>query len=338
MKTKQSPKLLENYSREDLGLYMLLAAFTNGHKISSSSLSKKDIDELNEKAKKYFSEKKYQESFELFKSICIHDNLDQRGWKGMGMCCQLVGKFKEAISFYECASRIDSTDPVPLYGICNCYLGLKQYLEAIETAKVVIELCKKSPKFEHARLGEGVEYLIESIDVVRKTIPFTVLRYPKKLEQPKIHLKNPLTIEEFWNEEKREGLKEYESFKKSIDTQKTSFYPIRKINSKKIEELYSLGHMYYERGNFREAMKVFVIMSRYSHLDQRSWMSLAATLEQAGIYEKAISAYHAIAHLDPKDPQPYFYISFCYQLLSNKTEAEKFAEKAFQRMNTGIKV
>ena len=171
--------------------------------IHSSNLSKKDIDELNEKAKKHFSEKKYQESFELFKTICIHDYLDQGGWKGMGMCCQLVGKFKEAISFYECSSRIDPTDPVPLYGICNCYLGLKQCLEAIETAKVVIELCKKSPKFEHARLGEGVEHLIESINVVRKTIPFTVLRYPKKLEQPKTHLKNPLAIEEFWKEEKR---------------------------------------------------------------------------------------------------------------------------------------
>jgi len=61
-------------------------------------------------------------------------------------------------------------------------------------------------------------------------------------------------------------------------------------------------------------------------------------LEQAGIYGKSILAYYEVAYLDAKRPQPYFYISFCYQLLSNKTEAEKFVEKAFQKMNTGIRI
>lgn len=101
-----------------------------------------------------------------------------------------VGKIKEAISFYECSSQVDPNNPIPVYGICNCYLGLKQYLEAIEAAKVVMELCKKSQKIEYARLGEEAEHLIECIHVVRKTIPFAVLRYPKKLEQPKTKLKN----------------------------------------------------------------------------------------------------------------------------------------------------
>ena len=80
-----------------------------------------------------------------------------------------VGKFKEAISFYECSSQVDPNNPIPVYGICNCYLGLKQYLEAIEAAKVVMELCKKSQKIEHARLGEEAEHLIECIHVVRTT-------------------------------------------------------------------------------------------------------------------------------------------------------------------------
>lgn len=71
MKTNPSSKLFEEYSHEDMSLYMLLAAFSNGHKISSSNLSKKEIDELNEKAKKYFFGKKYTESFELYNKTNI---------------------------------------------------------------------------------------------------------------------------------------------------------------------------------------------------------------------------------------------------------------------------
>jgi len=46
---------------------MLLAAFTNDHKISFSNLTKKYIDELNEKAKKHFSEKNTKSLFSFSK-------------------------------------------------------------------------------------------------------------------------------------------------------------------------------------------------------------------------------------------------------------------------------
>ena len=119
---------------------------------------------------------------------------------------------------------------------------------------------------------------------------------------------------------------------------KTSFYSIRKIKAQKTEDLYSLGYMYYERGNFKEAIIFFVIISRYCQLEKRSWMGLAATFEQARIYEKSISSYREVVLLNPKNSQTYFYISLCYQLLGNKTEAEKFSEKAFQKISTGIKI
>ena len=105
--TSKKPSCLENYSSEDLDIYMLLAAFQSGQKIPEPNFSEGESDEFHSKAQKYFFGKRYKEAFELFKKICTHNQLDPRGWLGMGMCCQRVGKFKEAISFYECASRVE---------------------------------------------------------------------------------------------------------------------------------------------------------------------------------------------------------------------------------------
>lgn len=336
--TSKKPSCLEDYSSEDLEIYMLLAAFQSGQKILEPNFSEGESDEFHSKAQKYFFGKRYKEAFELFKKISIHNQLDPRGWLGMGMCCQRVGKFKEAISFYECASRVDQNDPVSIWGICNCYLGIKQYLEAIEAANLVVELSKRSSKLEYARLGEQAEHLIECISITRSAASLNFLNQPKDLEQPKNKLKNPLAVEKFWKKEKTEGAQEELSFRQTADTQKKSFYIRRGIIPKKIEELYSLAYDYYVKGIYKEAMSLFVLMSLYDHLDKRAWIGLAATLEQRVMYKKAILAYRAVAHLDSTNPQPYFNISFCYQFLSEKAESIKASEKAFQLMKTKLEM
>jgi hypothetical protein len=65
---------------------------------------------------------------------------------------------------------------------------------------------------------------------------------------------------------------------------------------------------------------------------------LAATLEKSGMHKKAILCYHALIRLCPKSPQPYFYISFCHQFLSEKAESIKASEKAFQLMKTKVEL
>ncbi len=89
-----------------------------------------------------------------------------------------------------------------------------------------------------------------------------------------------------------------------------------------LESAYSFAYQHYTTKNYKEAKKIFKLLTLYDHFDSRFSMGLAGCYQGLGEYEKAIDLYQAAAIAEGlADPTPLYYASLCYINLGKVEEA-----------------
>ncbi|MCP5470318.1 MAG: SycD/LcrH family type III secretion system chaperone [Chlamydiales bacterium] len=96
------------------------------------------------------------------------------------------------------------------------------------------------------------------------------------------------------------------------------------MNEEFLEEMYSLAHAHYERGNYTESIALFQFLAGVSPGTHKYMMGLAANYHQIGQYEDAINGFHVALNSNPEDPVPIFYIGDCLMKLGMEGEAASF--------------
>ena len=98
------------------------------------------------------------------------------------------------------------------------------------------------------------------------------------------------------------------------------------MSEDQIEALYSVAYNLYNAGKLEDALKIFVSLCMFSHLDMRFWRGLGATAQALKNYEYALQAYAYAAVLDPADPRAIYHTMECQLALKNYPQALAAAE------------
>lgn len=98
------------------------------------------------------------------------------------------------------------------------------------------------------------------------------------------------------------------------------------LNETFLEEMYSLAHAHYERGNYKESISLFQFLTGVSPNTYKYVLGLAANYHQIGQYEDAIEGFHLALTLDPSNPTPTFYIADSFLRLGKEKEAMELFE------------
>lgn len=99
------------------------------------------------------------------------------------------------------------------------------------------------------------------------------------------------------------------------------FRDLRGLKKEHVEAMYSMGHSFYEAGNYSEAEPVFRVLCFFDHLDKKYWLAFGATLQMGNKHSQAIAAYSYAVLLDIHDPRAPFHAAECHMSLGNKTAA-----------------
>lgn len=88
-----------------------------------------------------------------------------------------------------------------------------------------------------------------------------------------------------------------------------------------LEEMYSLAHAHYERGNYKESLSLFQFLGGCAPKTYKYMLGLAATLHQMGNYQEALNGFTVALQLDESNPLPIYYIADCFSRLGKEKEA-----------------
>lgn len=93
-----------------------------------------------------------------------------------------------------------------------------------------------------------------------------------------------------------------------------------------LEEMYSLAHAHYERGNFRESISLFHFLAGCAPTNYKFVLGLAANLHQLGEYQNALGAFQLSLELNGDNLMPVYYIGDCLVRLGREEEAIPYYE------------
>jgi|GEM_PF-2283725 len=93
-----------------------------------------------------------------------------------------------------------------------------------------------------------------------------------------------------------------------------------------LEEMYSLAHAHYQRGNYKESISLFHFLAGCAPNNYKFMLGLAATLHQMGEYAEAIQGFRVVLELNEANPSPLYYIADCLVRLGDEEKAIPFYE------------
>lgn len=108
--------------------------------------------------------------------------------------------------------------------------------------------------------------------------------------------------------------------------------PLATLSKDEAEALYTLGHNYYQQGNYQEAVTLFEWLCRHSTIEGRYLKALGAACQMIERYKTAINAYGLAAVLDIEDPEPSIFACECLLHLSEFDRAKQAYEAAEMQM------
>lgn len=100
-----------------------------------------------------------------------------------------------------------------------------------------------------------------------------------------------------------------------------------------VEQFYACGFSHYGSGQWKEATDLFRLLCTRRPFEPKFWFALAATLQEAGNYQDALSSWAMAALLKPEDPYPHFHAAECCFSLQMKADAEKALVEAHTRIS-----
>lgn len=77
----------------------------------SQGFTKKDIEELFNKACKLHAQDKYKEAKRLYQTMSAYDHSDKRGWLGDAACSEIIGNYKESVQAALNAGILNANNP-----------------------------------------------------------------------------------------------------------------------------------------------------------------------------------------------------------------------------------
>lgn len=90
-----------------------------------------------------------------------------------------------------------------------------------------------------------------------------------------------------------------------------------------LERYYSKALLLYNSGKYREAIKLFRVMTILSPYEYKFPFGLAAALHRNGEYVTAVAAYQFSSQADPLNPLPYYHSADCLLHLGYKQAAKE---------------
>lgn len=88
-----------------------------------------------------------------------------------------------------------------------------------------------------------------------------------------------------------------------------------------LEEMYSLAHAHYNRGNYKEALSLFQFLVGCVPTQHKFMLGLAATLHQLGDYREALRGFTLVLQIDQKNLLPVYYMADCFLRLGDEESA-----------------
>ncbi len=96
----------------------------------------------------------------IFNFVVMHNHLDARTHKALGMVRHLLGAHALAANSYVAASVLDVMDPEPVVHLAECMLAMDQVESAAPTIDHATQRLARSP---NQQLQQRIELLKESI-------------------------------------------------------------------------------------------------------------------------------------------------------------------------------
>lgn len=103
------------------------------------------------------------------------------------------------------------------------------------------------------------------------------------------------------------------------------------ISAYEMEELYQEGYAFYEDDQYTDSYTVFKWLVLLNPYVFKFWLSLGASQQLLGLFEKALHSYGMAALLEGDDPYPHFHAFECYIAMQNLDDALQALERAHLR-------
>lgn len=95
------------------------------------------------------------------------------------------------------------------------------------------------------------------------------------------------------------------------------------VSDETLEEIYTLAHGYYTRGQYEESTNLFLLLVGSAPRVYKYVLGLAASHHQQKSYENAAAGFFLALHLEPENPIPAYYITDCLLKQNFFEEAEE---------------
>lgn len=109
---------------------------------------------------------------------------------------------------------------------------------------------------------------------------------------------------------------------------RTDLAAIQGIGTQELEAVYTLGHGFFQSGNYEDALTLFQFLTLHRHIEARYWFGLAASQQMLRQYALAAQSYGVCAMLDLDNPQVPLRAGECFLALGDKTNARAALEAA----------
>ena len=249
---------------------------------------------------------------------------------------QKLGKFTEAIPYYQHAIRIDKKYRDPYNNLAVSYAASKQLDKAIET---LYDSLRIYPNYPEA-YNNIASFMIEKKDYVpaeRALLRAVYLRpyYGKayfnlgrlymetdRPEKAWEGFKTACTKADLDNEGGFIGYAQSSLLLKKYDEAIIACRKILELNPNNSEARFNLANAYFVTNQFDHATQVYEEIIRANPRDTRTLYNLAETHFSAGKTQKALECFNRIKNLPGITPNVFTRIATCYEKLGNPMQAK----------------
>ena len=109
---------------------------------------------------------------------------------------------------------------------------------------------------------------------------------------------------------------------------KTDLAIIQGITTQELEAVYTLGHGFFQAGDYDKALSMFQFLTLHRHTEARFWFGLGATQQMLRSHALAVQSYGVSAMLDLDNPQVPLRAGECFLALGDKANARGALEAA----------
>ena len=101
---------------------------------------------------------------------------------------------------------------------------------------------------------------------------------------------------------------------------------LKGVTNAELEAVYSFAFGYYRTGKFDEALKLFLFLVLFDHLNQKFWMGLGAVQQVLKDYQSAVTSYGYCSFLKLDNPKPQLHAAECFLAMGDKRNAASSLE------------